>query len=217
MLFLNFELLLIIAKKGALSNFVQITTVELAQALNVSQQTASRWLQEAVESGEIERSSNGVKLSSKSKQKLKEINAELNELFTISKTIKLKGSVMAGLGEGAYYLSRPGYVSQIKSKIGFEPFAGTLDIRLESSQDVSKKLDMLKHPGIRLESFKEDNRFFGGASCYPCLINGKIKAAILQPDRTHHGQDVVELIAPANLRKTLKLENGSPLELLINE
>ncbi len=211
----NFEFLLTLAKKGALSNFVQITTVELAQELNISQQTASRWLQEATENAEVERNVNGIKLSSKSGQKLKEINAELNKLFTTSKTVKLTGSVMAGLGEGAYYLSRPGYVSQIASKLGFEPFAGTLDIRLESAQDVSKKLDVLKQPGIRLESFKEDNRFFGGASCYPCLINGKIKAAILQPDRTHHGQDVLELIAPANLRKTLKLENGTQLEVTV--
>ncbi len=214
---MSFDFLLVLAKKGALDGFVVVTTVELAQELNISQQTASRWLQEAVENGDVEKNANGIKLSTKSTQKLKEINAELNQLFTINKSVKLTGSIMAGLGEGAYYLSRPGYVKQIKEKLGFEPFAGTLDIRLSSAQDLSKKLDILKKQGIRLESFKEENRFFGGASCYPCLINGKIKAAILQPDRTHHPQEVVELIAPVNLRKTLKLENGNQLEVLINE
>lgn len=212
-----FDFLLVLAKKGATHSFVVVTTVELAQELNISQQTASRWIQEAVENGDVERSANGIKLSDKSIQQLKKINTELNALFTNSKSVKITGNVMAGLGEGAYYLSRPGYVSQIKSKLGFEPFAGTLDIRLESAHDVSKKLDVLKKQGVRLESFKEENRFFGGASCYPCLINGKIKGAILQPDRTHHPQEVVELIAAVNLRKTLKVENGSKLEVLINE
>ena len=212
---MNFEFLLLLAKKGAIERFAQLTTVELAAELDVSQQTASRWVQKCIKNGEVEKTPAGLKLSNKSIQALRQINSDLNSAFYLSKDIRLTGNVMTGLGEGAYYLSRPGYVKQIADKLGFEPFAGTLDIRLESAQDVSKKIEILKRTPVRLESFKEEKRFFGGVSCYPCLINSKVKGAILQPDRTHHGQDVAEVIAPVNLRKELNLKEKSKVKITL--
>ena len=40
------------------------------------------------------------------------------------------------------------------------------------------------------------------------LIEGKIRGAIVVPEVTRYGEDVVELLAPVYLRRALKLRDG---------
>jgi riboflavin kinase len=47
-----------------------------------------------------------------------------------SRSDVLRGRVVSGLGEGQHYISRQGYLKQFREKLGFEPFPGTLNIKL---------------------------------------------------------------------------------------
>jgi riboflavin kinase len=118
----------------------------------------------------------------------------------------LTGNVISGLGEGKYYMSLEGYRQQFGSVLGFEPYPGTLNVRLvPSSLPVRKKIEPLNW--IRVKGFSADGRTFGDARCLPCRI-GNIPCAIVVPGRTHYPDDIIEVIAPVALRRQLGMEDS---------
>ncbi len=121
-------------------------------------------------------------------------------------TSVLNGAVVSGIGEGKYYMSLPAYREQFKVHLGFEPYPGTLNIRLtQSSIPVRKKIDALDW--IRIKGFSTDGRTFGDARCIPCRI-GTIACGIVVPGRTHYPEDIIEVIAPMALRRKLGVEDS---------
>ena len=50
-----------------------------------------------------------------------------------NKGFVLNGTVVSGIGEGKYYMSLGPYKEQFNTHLGFEPYPGTLNIRLSSS------------------------------------------------------------------------------------
>jgi len=66
----------------------------------------------------------------------------------------------------------------------------------------------------KIHGFEDEDvgRAFGGCRCYRIRING-IGAAIVQPDRSNYPADLVEIIAPVNLRESLHLLDGDEVEL----
>ena len=134
-----------------------------------------------------------------------ELKALLNRDF--ENILILRGRVFSGLGEGRYYVSLEPYRKQFIEKLGFDPYPGTLNIKLEPECIKYRKiLDNIE--GIIIEPFKNGKRTYGGGRAFKALIQGKILGAIIIPERTHYGPDVVEIISPVCLRKTLKLRDG---------
>jgi riboflavin kinase len=125
---------------------------------------------------------------------------------------KIHGKVTAGLGEGRYYISVEGYKNQFIQKLGFEPYPGTLNLRL------TEPLPLMRTSAgsIRIEGFMDENRTFGGCRCYPVKING-IRGAIIRPERSSYPADLVEVIAPVNLREMLCLSDGDVVEVTLHE
>ena len=115
--------------------------------------------------------------------------------------------------DGAYYMSLDGYRKQFKHHLGYAPFAGTLNLRLDGAKDIAARTALESRPGIAIESFKVGERFFGGAKCFPCKVNGKVGGAIIIPLRTHHDIKIVEVIAPMKLRDKLRLKTGEAVVL----
>ena len=66
-------------------------------------------------------------------------------------------------------------------------------------------------PGKLIEGFKTPERTFGSVKCFPARVRGR-RAAVIIPSRSHY-VDVVELVAPKNLREGLKLKDGDGLEI----
>jgi riboflavin kinase len=125
-------------------------------------------------------------------------------------SFELKGKVVSGLGEGKYYVGQEGYRRQFERKLGFVPYTGTLDVELDrESVRVRETLQAL--PGIGIEGFRTSERTFGPVKCFEAKLRGRKVGAAL-PSRTHR-PDVVELVAPINLRKKLKLSNGSAVKI----
>jgi len=118
------------------------------------------------------------------------------------------------LGEGEYYTTLEGYKRQFEAKLGFTPFPGTLNLRLNSQGIAAREiLDVRK--GIEIEGFESEKRTFGGGKCFPCKIicdrAAGIKSAVIIPDRTHYPEDVLEIISPVYLRCELQLRDGDEI------
>src|ERR1700745_3547859 len=208
-----------LAELGAYSKEVSISTGAFARGLGLSQQTASRRLIEMERLPLIERSIDGET------QQVRITRTGLNNLGEMYKTLKpafegpkkeltIKATVFAGLSEGSYYMSMDGYRRQFKSKLGFDPFPGTLNLRATAGSMIQRR-ELESHSFVNIDGFADKDRTYGGAKCYPVIVGGKVHGAIVMPIRAHYGEDVIEIIAPKNLRRRLKLQDGDLVEVQV--
>lgn len=120
----------------------------------------------------------------------------------------IHGKVESGLGEGQHYISKDGYSSQFQKMLGFIPFPGTLNLRLDEPFVPSGE-------AIKIMGFSEKGKTFGGCDCYWIRING-IKAVIVRPERSSYPSDLIEIIAPIRLRESLGLSDGDEVEVALD-
>ncbi len=205
-----------IALYGGINNFVEVSTSRLGKDLGISQQSASRRIRllEAQSFIEIRRFGKKiwVKLTKKGIDLLKREAMDYRRIFEITEKIEITGEVISGLGEGKYYITKEGYFNQIKEKLFFEPYPGTLNVRVYA-RDIEKVEILHNLPGILIKGFVSEGRTFGNVKAFLCTINGK-DAALIIPERSHY-TDVVEIIADKCLRKELNLEDGSIVDIVI--
>jgi riboflavin kinase len=119
----------------------------------------------------------------------------------------MRGKIVAGQGKGQYYISREGYSRQFLQYLGFIPFPGTLNVLLEGPFHAEQK-------AIKIEGFQEGGKSFGECKCYPIKLNG-IEAAVVRPEKSCHPAELIEVVAPVELRLALRLEEGDPVEVVI--
>jgi riboflavin kinase len=200
-----------IALMGGCKGPVFVSSQKIAETLHTSPQTASRRLKALESQGLITRTvtpeGQHITLTKQGEEELHREYMDYCRLFAAeSGTYSLTGAIITGLGEGKYYMSLAGYRQQFGSLLGFEPYPGTLNIRLSpSSLPVRKKIDALNW--IRIKGFSANSRTFGDARCLPCRI-GNVPCAIVIPGRTHYPDDVIEVIAPVALRRHLGVEDS---------
>jgi riboflavin kinase len=199
------ECLLELAERGAAREFVSVTSREIGNALRRSQQTASRQMVILERMGLIARRREGTGQSVMiTTEGLDELRALYQTLCKVFEGYVIEGKVFTGVGEGAYYMSQEGYRRQFREKLGFDPYPGTLNLRVApaTSDGLSQR------PGIRIESFSAGDRSFGGGRCFRIRIPPDVLGAIFLPDRTHYPQDVLEIVSPENLRERLGVSDG---------
>ena len=206
-------ILLELVKEGA-SNGLTITSNALGQILGVAQQSASRYLVNLEKEALIHRTvspfGQKIKITPKGKNLLHELHSELEKALGIPFTeITLKGEVVSGLGEGGYYITLPGYFTQIQEILGFTPFPGTLNIKIGTLRDFQKFQELRQVPSTKLEPFSADGRTYGHVDCYQIVINDQVEGTIVRSERTHHGDDIIEIIRPVNLREQLGIQDGN--------
>jgi CTP-dependent riboflavin kinase (EC 2.7.1.-) len=153
-----------------------------------------------------------VKLSQKGRDVLSAALKDLLSYFNIV-SIKLSGVVISGLGEGAFYISLEGYRRAIERLLGFTPYPGTFNVKLDpQSVPYRRYLDSL--PGILIAGFSNGVRTYGAVKAFRARIRG-IESAVVMPERTHHPSDVIEVVAPVKLRDVLGLRDGDRVEIEI--
>jgi riboflavin kinase len=134
---------------------------------------------------------------------------------TYPPSVTLEGTVFTGLGEGAYYISKPDYKKQIMEKLGFEPYPGTLNVKLTSDYDIKTRMELESYPAVEVMGFQNQDRTFGLVKCYPAIIGGKVRGALVTAMRSHYDNSVLEIIAPVCLRKQLGLKDGNKVKVEI--
>jgi riboflavin kinase len=196
---------------GASRRTVKVSTEYLASKLGYSQQTASRHLIELEKRGWIKRTITPegclIMIEESGIHRLNRIYKNLQMIMeaTHPTSIMLEGTLFTGLGEGAYYVTRDEYRKQFIEKLGFDPYPGTLNIKLTSDYDMKTKSELLMYPAVEVDGFKDEARTFGAVKCYPAIINNKVKGAVISALRSHYNASVLEIIAPICLRSRLEL------------
>jgi len=205
--------------RGARSNYVNITTTELANSIGRSQQAASKHLLELESNGYIKRMRYGqgfsIKVTEKGYREVYNLFMKLKAVVEPVKVIELVGVVVKGMGEGSYYMSLNGYRLQFISKLGFDPYPGTLNIKLDKMY-IDAKQEITKYPPIIIEGFSDGKRTYGGVRCYRAKMNDTIDGAILIPERTHHDDSILEFISPVKIMDTLGIKHGDKVSIKVN-
>ena len=120
------------------------------------------------------------------------------------------------MGEGAYYMSMKGYTKQFKSKLGYIPYPGTLNVQLKEKKYSEAISQLANYEGLKINSFSDGKRTFGWVKCFKSKINNKIDCELILLERTHHDTTIVEFIAKNNIRKSLKIGNKSNVKIKIS-
>lgn len=201
-------------KIGGGAKAVKVSTTQLAEIIGISQQSASRHLRSLEKQAMIRRefADDGtmIQITRRGLESLRSVYLYLRKSLdeATKEAFVFEGIVFSGLAEGAYYVSQEGYRSQIRQNLGFEPYPGTLNIRLRTKGDLEKREELEQLPALEVKSFKTDDRAFGGAKVYPVVVNDEVEGAVVLADRTIHDRSVMEIVAPVNIRKRLGLKDG---------
>lgn len=210
--------LYILAKRGAVYHRCNRTTRELGTMLGVSQQTASRRITECERAGLIRRlhtpEGTSLQLTERGQSHLRNVLTELQIAFSPpTEKIVIEGIVTNGLGEGAYYVDI--YATRFQEALGFRPFAGTLNIRVVREDSRNALVAMKNTPPLVVRGFSHEGRTFGDVICYRVRVQEQVEGAVVIAQRTHHDKDVLEIIAPVNIRTTLGLKNNDMVQLVV--
>lgn len=203
-----------LAEMGAAGEDVATSSGELARRLGVSQQTASRRILDLVERGLVRRRMGRrrqlLRLTPAGLEVLRRDDEALRVLLAEGgRRVRIRGRVVAGLGEGRWYMARRGYKDPMRRLLGFEPYEGTLNLALAPGE--AEKLGELQaQEGLLVPGFEHEGRTFGAVKCFRARVGGLEAAAVL-PVRGHH-KDVLEVVAPVGLRGKLGLRDGDELE-----
>jgi riboflavin kinase len=125
------------------------------------------------------------------------------------KKITLKGKVFSGGGTGSLFVNLPWAKKQFKEKLGFNPYPGTLNLQLSPETDVKELKDATK--GIKIKSPEG----FHEGRCFKALIMEKLWGAVVVPDVAGYPPDLLEILAPVNLRETLGLKDGVEIKVTV--
>jgi riboflavin kinase, archaea type len=211
--------LLKLAEMGAHKRTAKISTEFLADKTQTSQQTASRYLIELERKGYIKRTITHdgclIRISPVGVAELQKLYQNLKFLMeaVYPPSVTLEGVVFTGLGEGAYYTSKEHYRKQFVEKLGFDPYPGTLNLRLATEYDTKTRSEIEGYPAIDISGFSGEDRTFGSIKCYPVMIENKVKGALLSATRTHYDASVLEIVAPVCLRKHLNIKDGGKVKI----
>lgn len=205
-----------------MSNNGQISTPELCKNLPISQQTISRRILELEEKGLIIRNSQGrsseLELTTEGFTQLNNIYKQLKLISarTSDETIYC-GTLNSGMGEGAHYIKHPNYLEQFFKKVGFFPYFGTLNIKLDIALNNLLENQIDKYSSITIKGFIDESRTYGNVECVKVLLWPKknvhiqVKGALLKIQRTSHKSHVLEFISEQYLRDFFKISDGDEI------
>jgi riboflavin kinase len=195
----------------ALSRVEGLPVAEAAGRLCMTRQGLYKILRSLRERGYVEEGP-VVKLSQRGRDILSAALRELLSYFNIV-SIRVVGVVVSGLSEGAFYISLEGYKRVMEELLGFVPYPGTLNIKLDpQSLPYRRYLESL--PGILIPGFTNGMRTYGAVRAFRARLRG-VEGAVVIPERTHHPTDVIEVVAPVKLRDVLGLKDGDKVEIEI--
>lgn len=200
---------------GGTKDFINLSSRELGKLIGVSQQSASQRILELVRDGIVTRDlatrRQRIRLTAKGADVLRREYADYQRIFEVRETLSIAGAVTSGLGEGAFYMRQKGYKDQFRKKLWFEPYEGTLNLRI-AGPDLARLRVLQDSAGIEIAGFEASGRTFGGAKCFLATM-GHVDCAVIMPIRTHH-TDVLEVISKHYLRDALGLKDGDVVELI---
>lgn len=126
------------------------------------------------------------------------------------KKLTLEGALVTGEGNGKRYISLPWVKQQIKEKLGFTPYSGTLNLHL-TADNVKRRSLLLKAKTAVICPAE--------GYCVGALFGADVaglECGVVVPEVAGYPNNLLEVIAPLNLRTRLGLEDGNCVKVTIN-
>ena len=125
------------------------------------------------------------------------------------KTVSFTGEVISGQGSGRKYLALPWVKSQIEEKLGYTPFLGTLNLKL-TAESINHKAQLAKAKAVEICPAEG---YCMGLIFHTCI--GELECAIVAPKVEGYPADLLEIIAPVDLRKRLRVKDGDAVTVTV--
>ncbi len=119
---------------------------------------------------------------------------------------------MDGIRVAADFTQVPWVKNQFSAKLRIEAYPGTLNLEISEPEDLRTFETLKTREGIEITP---EQPSFCSAKCYPVLIAGRVRGAIVFPCVADYPKNKMELIAPVHIRKTLSLDAGDIVEVEI--
>ncbi len=123
---------------------------------------------------------------------------------------RISGRIVSGVKQGAFFTQLDWFQEQCLDKLGFKPYAGTLNIEIAS--DDIPRVKVLEEEA-KIEFIPPDSNFCSGKA-HPVMVE-HIPAAIVMPagEVRIHGKNIVEIISDRRLKNALNLDDGDCVKL----
>lgn len=126
------------------------------------------------------------------------------------KSLDIKGTVFSGKSEGAKFIRFPWVKKQLTEELGFTPHLGTLNIKLSGE---NLKLRVLLDKAGAKEILPETG--FHRGRCFQAYLMKDVRCGIVIPEIPNYPRNILELVAPINLREKLQLKDGDSVDVSI--
>ena len=119
--------------------------------------------------------------------------------------------VFSDLGRGASFVAVDWVQRSMRQSLGFSPYPGTLNLRLESGEELDAWREIQKL--VRGVEITGPDASFCQARYFLVEIMGRHRGAVILPAVEGYPADKIEVIAPLRLKDELKLEDGDRVTL----
>ena len=207
--------------KGAGREFIEATSTSIATEINKSQQAASKIILELENLNFIERVKKGhgfrIHVTDEGVMAVRDVSSMLMTAVDSSNSMTIEGTIVSGVGEGGYYMALDGYRKQFRTKLGYIPYPGTLNVKISGNTSKGNRERIEHIPYIFIKGFSDVKRTYGWVKCFPAIINNysAIPAHLLLLERTHYDKSMVEMISPEYLKGVHGLANGDGIKILV--
>ena len=117
--------------------------------------------------------------------------------------------VASGKGDGSRFTELSWVKKQFVDKIGFEPFPGTLNVILKDTTN----RDVLEVNKERTVAIEPPDKSYSKGIALRTTISSTVMGAIVVPQVHGYSLDLLEIVAPMNLRGRLHLKDGDAITL----
>ncbi|MFB6176190.1 MAG: DUF120 domain-containing protein, partial [Halobaculum sp.] len=106
-------------------------------------------------------------------------------------------------------------------RLDYEPFHGTLNVDL-TDESLRARAGLDSVAGVPIDGWEGEERTYGPATCYRATVETESgdtfdPCHVIVPERTHHDERQLEVIAPEKLRAELSLADGDTVTIRIVE
>jgi riboflavin kinase len=126
--------------------------------------------------------------------------------------IKIRGRIVEGMRVGVNFTQISWVRRQFISKLNIDPYPGTLNLEIVEQKDLQNFKVLKATQGV--EILPEEPSFCSG-KCYPVLINGLLRGAIVLPLVKGYPENKMELVASQNIKRALSVKTGDDLDVEI--
>jgi len=130
-------------------------------------------------------------------------------LVSFLQEIKFVGKVDTGQGSGKFFVELPWVIRQLKELFGFNPYFGTLNLRL-TPESIKRRVYLTQQNGVLV---KPERGYLSGY-LYRAVISG-VSCCVVLPDVSNYPEDLLEIIAAKHLRELLSVKDGDILTVIV--